>query len=161
MMKSLPYLLALWLLAACSALPLGGERESVYNLQRDALAAYEGDENAKAENLFLALLRTAPNDAVSWFYLGNLYARTDRPDQAVEAYQKSLLLNSADPRPWHNLGVIRLRQARAAFIQAFDLTRPEDVLHGKVEDLIEAMEKLPTDAMRKKPAETGGNGVRK
>lgn len=161
MSRHFTYLLALWLLAGCSALPVGGERENVYGLQRDALAAYEGDENAKAETLFLALLRTAPNDAVSWFYLGNLYARTERPEQAVEAYQKSLLLNSADPRPWHNLGVIRLRQARAAFIQAFDLTRPEDALHGKVEALIESMEKIPVDAMRGKPAEPRGHGAGK
>lgn len=137
-------------LAGCSLLPAAEHRMDAYDLQQQTLLAYDSDENAKAEKLLQALLRTSPNDPLAWFYLGNVYARTARPDQAVEAYQKSLLLNSGDPRPWHNMGVIRLRQARAAFIQTFDLTNPDDPLHGKAEAVIGAMETIPLDAMREK-----------
>jgi Flp pilus assembly protein TadD len=138
-------------LTGCGALPFGDDRSSVYDLQREALLAYDNDENAKAEKLLQALLRISPNDALTLFYLGNLYARTGRPEQAIDAYQKSLMINGADPRPWHNLGVIRLRQAQAAFIQAFDLTNPDDALHARVEAVIRAMGDIPLDAMREKP----------
>lgn len=160
MMPRLFFALALSLLAGCSMLPTAADRENVYDLQRQALAAYEDGENVKAEKLLQALLRTSPNDPLTWFYLGNLYARTDRPDQAVDAYQKSLMLNGGDPRPWHNMGVIRLRQARAAFIQTFDLTHSGDPLHEKAEALIGAMEKIPLDAMREKPAAPKGNAAK-
>lgn len=149
------------LFAGCSVLPHAADGDSIYDLQRQALVAYDDGENAKAEKLLLALLRVSPNDPLTLFYLGNLYARTHRPDAAVDAYQKSLMLNSGDPRPWHNLGVIRLRQARAAFIQAFELTAPEDPLHGKAEALIKAMEEIPLDAMRGKPGAAGGNDAGK
>lgn len=160
-MKSLVRLVPVIVLAGCSVLPLAGDREDVYDLHNRALSAYDGDENAKAEGLLQALLRTAPNDPVTWFYLGNIYARTDRPEQAVEAYQKSLMLHGGDPRPWHNMGVIRLRQARAAFIQAFELTGPDDPLHGRVESLIRDMEGINLDAMRGKPGEPGGEAGRR
>jgi tetratricopeptide (TPR) repeat protein len=148
------------LLSGCTLWPSVTNGEDVYDLQRQAIAAYDDGEDAKAERVLMALLRTSPNDSLSWFYLGNLYARTDRPDQAVEAYQKSLMLNNGDPRAWHNMGVIRLRQARAAFIQAYDLTQPEDPLHGKAELLINAMEKIPLDAMREKPAAPERNAAK-
>jgi tetratricopeptide (TPR) repeat protein len=138
-------------LAGCGALPFGESASSVYDLQREALLAYDNDENAKAEKLLQALLRISPNDALTLFYLGNLYARTGRPDEAIDSYQKSLMINSTDPRPWHNLGVIRLRQAQAAFIQTFDLTNPDDPLHARVEAVIRAMGEIPLDAMRERP----------
>lgn len=158
-MRRLSCVWAISLLAGCSMLPTALDKENAYELQRQALVAYDDGENAKAERMLQAVLRVSPNDPLTLFYLGNLYARTDRPDQAMETYQKSLMLNPTDPRPWHNMGVIRLRQARAAFIQTFDLTRPEDPLHGRVEALIGAMEKIPLDAMREKSAEPKGDAA--
>lgn len=147
-------------LAGCALLPTAEDRMDAYDLQHQTLLAYDNDENAKAEKLLHALLRASPNDALAWFYLGNVYARTARPEQAVEAYQKSLLLNGGDPRPWHNMGVIRLRQARAAFIQSFDLTNPDDPLHGKAEAVIGAMEAIPLDTMREKAAQAAGKAAK-
>lgn len=126
---------------------------NIYDLRREAQMAYGGSEDERAEKLLLALSRAAPNDPDTWFYLGNLYARTGRPEQAVEAYQKSLMINRNDPRAWHNIGVVKLREAWAAFIQAFNASTPDNPLHGKVEALIGAMEKIPLEGLSRKPAQ--------
>jgi predicted Zn-dependent protease len=137
-------------LGGCAMLP--GTTGNLYETRREAQAAYEGNENERAEKLLLGLTRAVPNDADTWFYLGNLYARTNRPEQAVQAYQKTLMLNSGDARAWHNLGVVRLRQGWAAFIQAYDLTVPGNPLHARADAIIGAMEKIPLEGMKRKPA---------
>ena len=138
-------LLAAVLLNGCAMLP--GQQGSVYDLQREAQLAYGASEDDRAETLLLGLSRAAPNDPETWFYLGNLYARTGRPEQAVEAYQKTLMLNRGDARAWHNVGVVRLREAWAAFIQAFNSSKPDNPMLAKIEVLISAMEKIPLEGL--------------
>lgn len=133
------------LLGGCAMLP--GDTGNLYDLRRDAQLAYTGGEDQRAEKLLIGLTRAVPNDAEAWFYLGNLYARTNRPDLATHAYQKSLMLNGGDARAWHNIGVVRVREAWAAFIQAHSLSRSDDPLHAKLEALIGAMEKIPLEGL--------------
>lgn len=139
-------------LSGCAALP--GHHGDLYQMRRDAQMAYADEQNDRAEKLLLGVTRAVPNDAEAWFYLGNLYARTERPDEAVQAYQKALMLNGADAKAWHNLGVVRLRAAWAAFIQAFNTVPENDPLRPRIEALIGAMEKLPLDGLSRtaKPA---------
>lgn len=136
---------AVMVLSACSVLPFG--HENVYQLRHDAQAAYDEGEDAQAEKLLLGLSRQAPNDAETWFYLGNLYARTGRPDEAAQAYQKSLMIDGRQAKAWHNMGVVRVREAWAAFIQAYSVTPVDDPLHAKLEGLIGAMEKIPLEGL--------------
>jgi tetratricopeptide (TPR) repeat protein len=152
MKRGISALLTLLLLSGCSMMP--AEQGNLYEMRREAQVAYENSEDARAEKLLLGLARAVPNDAETWFYLGNLYARSNRPDDAIRAYQKSLMLNGRDARAWHNMGVVRLREAWAAFIQTYDLTEPGDPLHGKAETVIGAMEKIPLEGLRR-PAGKG------
>lgn len=135
-------LLLLWS-SGCAMLPQG----NIYQLRRDAQLAYSAEEDSRAETLLLGLARAAPNEPETWFYLGNLYARTGRPQQAIDAYQKSLMLNSSDARVWHNVGIVRVREAWASFIQAQVLLKEDDPLRAKLESLVGAMEKLPLDGL--------------
>jgi tetratricopeptide (TPR) repeat protein len=131
-------------LGACSTPTVfGGD---VFDLNRKAALAYESGEDAKAEALYQGLSRAAPNDAEIWLRLGNLYARSDKADDAADAYQHALLLNPNDQRAWYNLGVIRQRQAHAAFIQANQFSDKDDPIHARTEALIEklAPAKAPT-----------------
>ena len=128
---------ALLLLCACSTpTVIGGD---VFDLHRNAVLAYESGEDAKAEALYQGLARAAPNDAETWLRLGNLYARSNKPDDAADAYQHALLLNRNDQRVWYNLGVIRQRQAHAAFIQANQLADKADPLYAKTEAMIDKL----------------------
>ena len=91
-MKRAAVLPLVLLLGGCAMLP--GDTGNLYELRRDAQLAYTGGEDQRAEKLLVGLTRAVPNDAEAWFYLGNLYARTNRPELATQAYQKSLMLNS-------------------------------------------------------------------
>jgi cytochrome c-type biogenesis protein CcmH/NrfG len=139
--------LPLLLLSACSTFTSKGD---VYAQRSEAQIAYEGQQDDRAETLLVGLTRSAPSDPDTWFTLGNLYARTGRPEQAVAAYQKALMLNSTDARVWHNLGVVRTREAWAAFIQSYALVKDNDPLAPKIESIIEAMEKIPLEGLDRK-----------
>jgi tetratricopeptide (TPR) repeat protein len=128
--------------------------DDVVRMQREAQAAFDNGEDARAETLFKALARAMPNDAETWLRLGNLYARTNNADQAVDAYLKSLSLNSSDSRAWNNLGIVRLRQSWAALIRANSLADPKDPAFATSSEIVKALEQLPSiaDLKTAKPA---------
>lgn len=145
--------LLLCALAGCAGVENRSGGEDFVKMQREAQAAFDSGENARAEVLYKGLLRSMPNDAETWFRLGNLYARTDNADQAVNAYLTALTLNGSDPRAWHNLGVIRLRQAWAALLRANALTSPKEPINQMSAEMIRSLEKLPylTDGRPDRP----------
>ena len=61
----------------------------------------------------------------------------------MNAYLTALTLNGSDPRAWHNLGVIRLRQAWAALLRANALTAPKEPINQMSAEMIRSLEKLP------------------
>jgi Flp pilus assembly protein TadD len=117
----------------------GTANKDTYGKQQSAVLAYETGEDAKAEALFQGLVRAVPNDPENWLRLGNLYARSNRPEDAAQAYQKSLMLNPGDARVWYNLGVVRQRQAYAAFLQANLLFDKDDPLHARTDALVKQL----------------------
>lgn len=131
-------------LSACAALDsvMPGQNDP-YLAQQQAMAAYEDEDNVRAEALFKSVLRVAPNDVPTWFYLGNLHARAQRPKEAAEAYEKVLMLNPNHERAWHNLAVVRLRQSRAAYIRAFELMPPGHPLHARTQAVLEVLSAVP------------------
>ena len=86
--------------------------------QRQADQAYVTGNLAQALSGYQALTRAWPQQADYWFRLGNVYARLQRPDAAVDAYAQALRIEPTHAKAWHNLGIIRLRQAEAAFGQS-------------------------------------------
>lgn len=139
-------LLAMTLLAACQS--LGGpsdmpQRSDLFQLSNEAQLAYESGEDAQAEKLYMSLLRQTPNDPEIWFRLGNLYARSHRPDAAADAYQRVLSINGNEPRAWYNLGIVRLRQGWAALIQSNNYSASGDALHQESAKMIGHLEKTP------------------
>jgi cytochrome c-type biogenesis protein CcmH/NrfG len=127
-------------LGGCSTI---NGHEDVYAMSKEAAIAFDNQEDAKAEQLYKGLIRQAPNDSENWFRLGNLYARTNHPDQAIEAYQRALLADGNNSKIWHNLGIVRLRQAWASLIQAETLAPPDSNLHDETHDLVKALGELP------------------
>lgn len=130
------------LLAACAS-------GSIYEQHQTAVLSYESGADARAEALYQGLARAAPNDPETWLRLGNLYARSNRPDDAADAYQRALLLAPGDARAWYNLGIIRQRQAHAAFIQAHGHVADDDPLHARTKALSDRLAPAIADA---KPA---------
>jgi Flp pilus assembly protein TadD len=157
MARRLIFASALLLFGGCSTpTVIGGD---VFDLHRNAVLAYESGEDAKAEALYLGLTRAVPNDPETWLRLGNLYARSSKPDDAADAYKQALLLDPNNHRVWYNLGVIRQRQAHAALIQANVLSEKNDPLHARTEAMIDKLSSpdappdvVDTEAKRDVPA---------
>lgn len=111
---ALPLLAAL---AGCATSPASRLAATV-DRQRQADRAYVEGKLAQALSGYQSLTRAMPQNADFWFRLGNVYARLKRPDEAVDAYQHALAIEPGHAKAWHNLGIIRLRQAEAAFMQS-------------------------------------------
>lgn len=134
------------LLAACQTTGAPSElpqRSDLFQLSNDAQLAYESGEDAQAEKLYMALLRQTPGDPEIWFRLGNLYARSHRPDAAADAYQRVLSINGNEPRAWYNLSIVRLRQGWAALIQANNYSANGDNINQESAKMIDHLEKIP------------------
>jgi tetratricopeptide (TPR) repeat protein len=129
--------------AGCGGMETRSVGEDLVRMQKEAQAAFDTGENARAEVLYKGLLRATPNDAETWFRLGNLYARSDNADQAVNAYLTTLSLNANDARAWHNLGVVRLRQAWASLLRANLLTSPPEPINAMSAEIIRSLENVP------------------
>lgn len=147
---------------ALTGVGLPEKEVDLVGLNRDAQLAAESGETAQAEVLYRALVKRMPNDAATWLRLGNLYARNNKPDEAVGAYQRALIANNAESRAWYNLGVVRLRQAWAAMlqvqIQLDDTTDP--ALRKQAEDVLSHLEKLPFIEGTPRKAERGADATR-
>jgi tetratricopeptide (TPR) repeat protein len=113
-------LLACLLLGACSSSSTKPDKpDQKVNLSVASEAgreAYASGEWRAAEPHYLALVRGIPQDAANWFRLGNIYARTARPDPAVAAYREAAIRDPSNAKVWFNMGLVQLRQAANSFI---------------------------------------------
>ncbi len=65
--------------------------------------------------------KTTPDNVQAWTQLGHLYFDTGKHEKAIEAYEKSLALDSSRPDVWTDMGVMyrRTGQPQKA-IESFD-----------------------------------------
>jgi hypothetical protein len=121
------------LLAGCGIVPstkTSTQRLTyVLTTQQQANAAYQSGDMEHAAALYLQLTKMIPQEADYWYMLGNAYVRTQQPDQAVQAYQQAIARNPNHARAWHNLGIVRMRQAMAAFVSSASTAKAEDPMH--------------------------------
>ena len=108
------------LLSACAAVPgtrtakEGGETITI-DLQHRADAAYQRGDMAASEQDYLTLVKRMPGEALYWYRLGNIYARTERLDAAIVAYRQAVQRNPEYTDAWYNMGIIQLKQAASTF----------------------------------------------
>ena len=81
--------------------------------RHSAIADYERKETSNAEEAFLRLIEEDPNDAVSHFYLGNIYGDRRGPfgvERAIEEYAAALGAAPEFSAPYRELGLLYYRQ---------------------------------------------------
>lgn len=105
-------------LSGCASTPRTHHLETVVANQRQAEIDYEKGNLAQALSGYEALTRTLPSNVDFWFRLGNIHVRMEQPALAAVAYEHALQLDSGNAKAWHNLGIVRMRQAAAAFAQS-------------------------------------------
>lgn len=110
-MKQLCSLLFCCLLCSCAA-----KQAPLDNLVAAQLLYSQGDY-LEATTRYEALVRTQPRDSELWFRLANSYARSGRPEAAVEAYRNALLREPGMGKAWHNLAEVHLQMALEAYAE--------------------------------------------
>lgn len=76
--------------------------------------------------------KTTPDNVQAWTQLGHLYFDTGRFEKAIDAYEKSLALDSNRPDVWTDLGVMYRRSAKpdkaiASFDRALSINNRHEV----------------------------------
>lgn len=79
--------------------------------------AYQQGDLHAAEGLWRQLLQRDKQLYEGWCQLGHIGFRQHQYQSAVEAYQRCLQLHPQQPAIWHNLAVVRLRQATELLLQ--------------------------------------------
>ena len=120
------------MLALAAAGCAGGDRVvksdagSLLEVDRKADNAYRSGDNESAAQLYRALVKSMPNESPYWYRLANTLVRVGNHNDAALAYQRTLVLDPKNARAWHNLGIVRLRQAQQSFAQGVENSRAGD-----------------------------------
>ena len=78
----------------------------------------------------LQATRATPDNVNAWTQLGDFYFDAGDPDKAIEAYEKSLVLNDKRPDVWTDLGVMYRRNGQPKeAVAAFDKANQIDPAH--------------------------------
>jgi Tfp pilus assembly protein PilF len=125
----------------------GCETQNLRESDSDAIrthadATYQNEDWQSAEQDYLYLTRQAGASSEDWFRLGNIYAHTDRPDDAIAAYREALKYDQGNSDVWNNLGMIQLRQATQTFIDMVDHTDVNDPLNLRARYAVTAITEL-------------------
>ncbi len=137
-------LIVIFPLAACNLQNLQPAPDSanIIEVQKRANDAYEKEDWKTAETEYKYLTQYISGDAEPWFRLGNIYARTDQLDAAVNAYRKALVRDSKNSKTWHNLGIVQLRQATNTFIEMLQYTKEDDPLNKRAKHVVNSVSDL-------------------
>lgn len=129
------------LLTACELAPVKQvqQSDSLIELQNRADQAYWNEDWETAEQEYLTLTKQAPDDAESWFRLGNVYAQTERLEASVMAYREALARDDSNSKAWHNLGIVQLRQASTTFNDMIEHTNASDPLNQRARYMLDAI----------------------
>ncbi len=111
----------------------------MFEIERMAIAAYDRGDLAESEKNYIILSRNVPKDPMIWFRLGNIYARTQRPNAAVAAYRETLVRDPQFIKAWYNMGLIQLKQAANSFNEMKSYTDPAHPLNKKSEQIFEGI----------------------
>ena len=108
------------------AAALASSPSPVVALTRFGLDRYAAGDLARAAEIFSAVTRAAPGEALAWNNLALAEAALGRNDQAVVAWQTSLALDPAQQAIWTSLAAALLQSgilddAEAAAVQAIAL----------------------------------------
>lgn len=126
-----------------------GDPQARFAQALDALNQNQIDE---AEQALLALTRDFPDYTGPWTNLGILYAKSNRRDEALRAFQQAVAVNPKNDVAWNWTGILRrergdLNGAKAAYDQALALNPRSALAHFNLGLLYDAHFNRPADAL--------------
>ncbi|MDA0823636.1 MAG: tetratricopeptide repeat protein [Proteobacteria bacterium] len=131
-------------LNGCERSPTKPDKNPINLAETYSLAgkAYDAQNWTDSEKHYTTLAQNAPGEAEPWFKLGNIYARTSRPELALQAYQETLVRDPRHAKAWHNMAVLQLRNAGKSFSELEKLVDSDDPLYAKSIKIQNAIDEL-------------------
>lgn len=107
-------------------------RVAVAQSQQEGLRAIENDRLDKAYQIFNNLVKTSPNNADNYYYLGALLLENRKLDSAKMMFTKGVSVDPQNPLPYIGLGKLALEADNSAeykknFDKALSVTGTKDV----------------------------------
>lgn len=138
-------LISMLMLAGCTGQMLKQDtpekkpQADLYQLRLEANKAYMSGDMKTSEKDYAELVKAVPGEADLWFRLGNVYARTQRPDAAIKAYREALIREPQMSKAWYNMGIMQLRQSVYSFSQLQVYTDPDNPLYNEGKHLLDGI----------------------
>lgn len=133
--------LLLLMLAGCAGGGMtrgaAGDGEDLLQVRTAAEAAYGAGDYTESEKQYIVLVQKVPVEAENWFRLGNIYARTNRPEAAIAAYRETLIRQPENRKAWFNMSILQVKSAVSSLEQLLLLPGPEDALTPRSRELLE------------------------
>ncbi len=123
-------LLILLLFSGCAA-----TQGDLLLIRDQAYEAYRNRNYDTAVSKFEYLVSRVPEDGEFWFRLGNSYARSQKPQLAVDAYQKALIRVPANEKAWYNMGLVQTETALKTFVDMQQYTQHNSTIGKKGEEM--------------------------
>lgn len=101
--------------------------------------AYAAQDWALAEARYGELTRREGTTVDAWLRLGNIYARTARPELAMTAYEEAVSRNPADARAWHNLALLQMKATQATLTRMQQAVPANDPLRARMDALADGL----------------------
>lgn len=114
----------------------------ILETEKLAAQAYEREDLIESEKYYTVLVREVPQEILPWFRLGNIYARTKRPEVAITAYKEALIRDPKYANAWYNMAIVQLKQAASSFNEMQIYTDPSHPLHKRSKEAFEGILEL-------------------
>jgi len=151
---------AFLMLNACASQPTKPKYD-VYKLGGEAEKAYKNKNWKVAEEKYSALILVSPGEAEFWLRIGNIYARTSRPEKAIAAYEEALVRRPGYKKAWRNLGVLSLRKTTHFYMEMLKFLEPESLMYIRAKKTSEVLIKLIEKNQAKNKITNSNSGIAK
>jgi len=143
LIRSLLWLTLAIFLSACVASTPVSKAKHLMAMDQQAQGYYQAGDYANALEAYQFLSNEMKTEARYWYFVGNCYARLERPKEAVEAYREALVRRPDDAKAWHNLVLVEaklLSQRMAEMSQAVPADHPlmlkVDLIHQRLNGVV-------------------------
>ncbi len=114
---------------------------------KNLLVLYENRQFSEAEELALSITQEFPEHQFGWKVLGALFEQSGRKQDALQANQTSVRLQSKDPEAHNNLGntyqeLSRLKEAEASYTQAIALKPDLAEAHYNLGNTLKGLDRM-------------------
>ena len=145
-MRVASVLTILVLLTACgggrSARDAAVEKVDLFQVRQAAEASYAARDYAESEKQYTLLVKKVPVEPENWFRLGNIYARSKRPEQAIAAYREALVRAPDNSKAWFNMAILQLKTAASSLSEMQKNAPPGDPIAERSREILAQIIKL-------------------